>query len=115
MHAGFSVAQLSMHRRLTFLLPLSLLLAPMLAAPANALTPDQQAIIAKIAKPTRTADVLYAGNATDPFGAEVRLPFQQGKFVTLLHKQSNFRDDGSITWVGEVAETGEPPVLMVWG
>jgi len=73
------------------------------------LTPDQQAIIAKIAKPSGTTDIQYAGKSTDSFGAEIRLPFQQGKFITLLRKDTTFRDDGSITWVGEVAETGEMP------
>jgi len=85
------------------------------AARANTLTPDQQAIIAKIARPSGTADVQYAGKSTDPFGAEVKLPFRDGKSLTLVRKNASFRDDGSITWIGEVAETGERAVLMLWG
>jgi peptidyl-Asp metalloendopeptidase len=84
-------------------------------ARANTLTPDQQALIAKIAKPPGAADVQYAGKSTDPFGAEVKLPFRDGKSITLVRKGSTFRDDGSITWIGEVAETGERAVLMLWG
>jgi hypothetical protein len=84
-------------------------------AQANTLTADQQAIIAKITKPPGTGDVQYAGSSSDPFGAEVTLPFRQGKSITLVRKSSTFREDGSITWVGEVADTGERAVLMLWG
>jgi peptidyl-Asp metalloendopeptidase len=83
-------------------------------AHANTLTPEQQAIIAKIAKPSAASHVEYAGQSTDPFGAEVRLPFRDG-FITLKREGSSFRDDGSITWQGEVEETGERAVLMLWG
>jgi hypothetical protein len=96
-----------------------LLLSPICGSPhvarANTLTPDQQAIIAKIAKPSDAAGVQYQGKTTDPFGAEVKLPFREGKSITLVRKDSTFRDDGSITWIGEVAETGERAVLMLWG
>jgi hypothetical protein len=89
-------------------------------AHANPLTPDQQAIIAKIAKPSdaspsAASHAEYAGQSTDPFGAEVRLPFRDGRFITLKREGSSFRDDGSITWQGEVEETGERAVLMLWG
>src|SRR5258705_10335036 len=102
--------------------PAAVLLSGLIFAPLQAqvetqpgaLTPDQQGIIAKIARPSGTTEVQYAVKSTDPFGAEIRLPFQQGKFITLLRKDSIFRDDGSITWVGEVAETGERAVLMLW-
>jgi Metallo-peptidase family M12 len=97
------------------LLLLSLICASPRATEANPLTPDQQAIIAKIAKSAGGADVQYAEKSTDPFGAEVKLPFRQGKSLTLVRKDTSFRDDGSITWIGEVAETGERAVLMLWG
>lgn len=83
-------------------------------AHANTLTPDQQAIIAKIAKPSAASRVEYAAQSADPFGAEVKLPFRDG-FITLKREGSSFRDDGSITWEGEVEETGERAVLMLWG
>ena len=89
-------------------------------AHANPLTPEQQAIIAKIAKPSAASPsaashVEYAGQSTDPFGAKVRLPFRDGSFITLKREGSSFRDDGSITWQGVVEETGERAVLMLWG
>ena len=93
---------------------LCLMVPPLHTAQANTLTPDQQAIIAKIAKPSDSGDVQYAGRATDPFGAEVNLPFQ-GQSITLVRKDTTFREDGSISWIGEVAETGERAVLMLWG
>jgi Metallo-peptidase family M12 len=102
--------------------PVTVLLFGFISAPLQAqetqpatLTPDQQAIIAKIAKPAGTTDIRYAAKSTDPIGTEIKLPFQQGKSITLVRKNSTFRDDGSITWVGEVAETGERAVLMLWG
>src|SRR5262249_4251435 len=105
---------LGRHRRPAVILFLFLALSPGGVHPANTLTPDQRAIIATLAKPSDAADVQYAGKSADPFGTEVKLPFQ-GKYITLVRKETNFRDDGSITWVGEVAETGERAVLMLWG
>src|SRR5262245_26079430 len=46
-----------------------------------ALTPDQLAIIASIAKPQADNAVGYAGAPTDPIGAQVRLPFGEGRFI----------------------------------
>jgi len=78
------------------------------------LTPDQLAIIASIAKPQGGNPVGYANAPTDPIGAEVRLPFGEGRFITLRRKGSTLREDGSISWHGEVEETGERALLMVW-
>src|SRR5262245_47017282 len=86
---------------------LSLLAMTQGAADPAGLTLDQQAIIAKIAKPPRGENVRYAGALPDPVGAEVRLPFGEGKFLTLVRKGSTFQNDGSISWHGEVQETGE--------
>src|SRR5262245_26716256 len=118
MEARFFVSALAACTGLAAVLLLGFIVAPLQAqvgTQPGTLTPDQQAIIAKIAKPSGTTDIQYAGKSTDSFGAEIRLPFQQGKFITLLRKDTTFRDDGSITWIGEVAETGERVVLMVWG
>jgi Metallo-peptidase family M12 len=90
------------------------MLAPRSRAEPIALTPDQLAIIDSIAKPQGGNTVGYAGAPTDPIGAEVRLPFGEGKFITLRRKGSTLREDGSISWYGEVAETGERALLMVW-
>src|SRR5262249_59229835 len=44
------------------------------------LTPDQQAIVDKIAKGTNPNNVLYTEASTDHIGTEVRLPFRRGKY-----------------------------------
>jgi Metallo-peptidase family M12 len=90
------------------------MLAPRSRAEPIALTPDQLAIIDSIAKPQGGDTVGYASAPTDPIGAEVRLPFGEGRFITLRRKGSTLREDGSISWYGEVAETGERALLMVW-
>src|SRR5262245_48898946 len=65
-----------------------------------ALSPDQLAIIESIAKPQGGNTVGYAGAPTDPIGAQVRLPFGEGRFITLRRKGSTLREDGSISWHG---------------
>jgi hypothetical protein len=79
------------------------------------LAPDQQAIIDKIAKSTRQENVQYARAPSDRVGAQVTLPFRDGKDITLVRTASLVREDGSISWHGEVKETGERAVLMLWG
>jgi hypothetical protein len=78
----------------------------------TALTPDQRAIIAKISKPAGRGDLQYSGAPTD-VGAEVQLPVG-GKSVTVVRKQSILQTDGSVVWYGEVQETGERAMLMLW-
>jgi len=78
----------------------------------TALTPDQRAIIAKITKPTGRGELQYSGVPTDA-GAEVQLPVR-GKYVTVVRKQSILQKDGSVVWYGEVQETGERAMLMLW-
>jgi hypothetical protein len=77
------------------------------------LTPDQRAIIDKITKPTGRGEVQYAGAPTDDVGAVVQLPVH-GKNVTIVRKESNLQKDGSVVWYGEVQETGERAMLMLW-
>src|SRR6476469_10562532 len=85
------------------------------ASSESALTDDQRAISEKLGKPDRGSDVAFAGAPTDPIGSEVRLPFRDGHSITLVRKGSALRNDGSITWTGEVLETGERAILMLWG
>lgn len=82
--------------------------------PTKGLTADQQAIIAKIGQSARTNNAEYAGAPTDVIANEVELPFRN-RTITLVRKSSTLQSDGSITWFGEVKETGERAVLMVWG
>jgi hypothetical protein len=90
--------------------------APALAETASfALTPDQQAIVDKITKSAPSDNVSYAKAPTEPVGAEVTLPFRDGKSIVLARVKSMHQDDGSIWWVGKVKETGERAVLMLWG
>jgi hypothetical protein len=77
------------------------------------LTPDQRAIIDKIAKPTGRSELQYSGAATEDVGAVVQLPVH-GKNVTIVRKESNLQKDGSVVWYGEVQETGERAMLMLW-
>jgi hypothetical protein len=100
------------------LLALCAISAPALAetdAGPFALTPDQRAIIDKIGKPSNAENVQYAGAPTDSIGAQVRLPFREGKYLTLIRRGSAAQTDGSVSWRGEVEETGERAVLMLWG
>jgi peptidyl-Asp metalloendopeptidase len=105
--------------RLSFTVSLLLCAA---AGPAQAemfpppeLTPDQRAIIEKVAKPTGLGDRLrYAAAPTDPIGAEIRLPLGDGSHLTMIRTRSTVLKDGSIAWQGEVQETGERAVLMLW-
>jgi hypothetical protein len=79
------------------------------------LTADQKAVIDKIAKSPGAANDHFTASSKDPIGSEVKLPFRDGKFIMLKRTDSVHRDDGSISWQGEVEETGEPAVLMLWG
>ena len=85
------------------------------AAEPVGLTPDQKTIISKLAKPSDAGNVQYAGAPTEPVGAEIRLPFRDGKSITLIRTGIVTHKDGSVTWQGKVEETGERAMLMVWG
>ena len=84
------------------------------AADANSLTPDQRAIVAKIAKPSGVEGPRYAGAPSDVIGSEVSLPLGDGRSVTLVRTGSTLQKDGSVIWHGEVPETGERAMLMLW-
>src|SRR5262245_66407342 len=77
------------------------------------LTPDQRAIIDKIVKPAAGNERHYAEAPSEDIAAEVRLPFRGG-YITLIRKESVLQPDGSIAWHGEVQETGERALLMLW-
>src|SRR5262249_62115988 len=77
------------------------------------LTPDQRAMIDKIARPTGRGELQFSGAPTDDVGAVVQLPVH-GKYITIVRKDSNLQKDGSVVWYGEVQETGERAMLMLW-
>jgi hypothetical protein len=84
------------------------------AEAGQALTPDQRLIIDYASQSSAGETLQYVPAPTEPIGAEIKLPFRQGKHVTLVRKASIRHKDGSVSWRGEVAETGEPAVLMLW-
>jgi hypothetical protein len=79
------------------------------------LTADQQAIVDKIAKSTQSENAVFAKASTGPIGATVRLPFRDGKSITLVRSKSSVLKDGGVSWRGVVEETGERAALMLWG
>ena len=81
---------------------------------AGGLTPDQRAIVDQIAKPAGAESPRYAGTASDVIGTEVSLPLGNGQFVTLVRTGSVLQKDGSVVWHGEVPQTGERAMLMLW-
>jgi Metallo-peptidase family M12 len=109
----------SYHRRSAIALAAWLMLYGALPALAQtqpapgALTPDQRKIVEKIAKPTGRGELQYSGAAADDVGAVVQLPVH-GKNITIVRKESNLQKDGSILWYGEVQDTGERAMLMLW-
>jgi peptidyl-Asp metalloendopeptidase len=82
------------------------------AGPAT-LTPDQLSIINSIEESSGERKQ-FAAAPTEPVGARIKLPFGDGKHITLVRKASIRQNDGSVSWRGEVEETGEPAVLMLW-
>lgn len=99
------------------LLALCVLSAPALVlagAESTALTPDQQAIVDSVTKPSQMKNLTYGSIPADTVGREVKLPFRNGRQITLLRRETAVQRDGSITWRGVVEETGERAVLMLW-
>jgi hypothetical protein len=109
------------------LLALCAVFAPALAqtggAPAATLTPDQQAIVNQIGKSSDNVLTFkmpdgsvteYAVAPTGLIGAKVRVPLRNAEYVTLVRRVTEIENDGSVTWHGEVEDTGERAVLMMW-
>src|SRR5262245_8775749 len=92
----------------------SILASAAVGADAVLLAPDQRTLIEKIAKPNGSEAVQYARASDSPVGAEITLPFGD-RSLTLVRIGSVAREDGSISWHGQVKETGERAVLMLWG
>jgi peptidyl-Asp metalloendopeptidase len=94
-------------------------------ADPNALTSDQQAIVNGLAQSPHEDNVVtlklpdgsvkeYAVAPTGSIGLKVRLPLRNGKYITLVRRETVVEKDGSVTWRGEVEGTGERAVLMMW-
>ena len=79
----------------------------------SALTPDQRKIVEQSSKPSGRGEFHYSGAAMDTVGAEVRVPVA-GKTITIVRKNSTMQSDGSVIWLGEVQQTGERALLMLW-
>jgi hypothetical protein len=59
-------------------------------------------------------DLLTRAPPQDERYAKVILPLSDEKNITLLRARPTVKTDGGFTWRGEVEETGEPAVLMLW-
>lgn len=85
------------------------------------LTPAQKAFVDKHVKSPGTVkvDVMKATGAETqgPPGdryAKLVLPLREGKDITLVRTRPTITRAGGFTWRGEVEETGERAVLMLW-
>ena len=88
---------------------------PLTDAASSDLTPDQKQIVSKATKPSRGAEVHYSGSPIEAVTTgRVTLPLGSTKRVTLRRKDSDMQKDGSVIWQGEVEETGERALLMLW-
>ena len=87
---------------------------------ALALTAAQQATVDKIAE--SPIDVTALRASTGPKGQEelqggvprVVLPLGDGKRLTLVQTRTTLQRNGGFNWRGEVEETGERALLMLW-
>jgi Metallo-peptidase family M12 len=82
------------------------------------LTPEQQAIVDKVARSPETVNVSVLGlsaKARDQDGyTRFYLPLDGGKEVVLVRTQPTIKTERGFTWRGEVEGTGERAVLMLW-
>jgi len=82
------------------------------------LTPEQQAIVDKVARSPETVNVSVVGlsaNARNQDGyTRFYLPLDGGKEVVLTRTQPTIKTERGFTWRGEVEGTGERAVLMLW-
>jgi hypothetical protein len=83
------------------------------------LTPEQQAVVDKIAKLPGTVKVGVLGQSPraqaerDGY-SRFTLPLDGGKEVVLVRTQPTIKTERGFTWRGEVAGTGERALLMLW-
>src|SRR5262245_51587091 len=82
------------------------------------LTPEQQAIVDKVARSPETVNVSVVGlsaKARDQDGySRFTLPLDGGKEVVLVRTQPTVKTERGFTWRGEVEGTGERALLMLW-
>ena len=83
------------------------------------LTPEQQAVLDKIARLPATVKVGVLGQSAraqaerDGY-SRFTLPLDGGKEVVLVRTQPTIKTERGFTWRGEVAGTGERALLMLW-
>jgi peptidyl-Asp metalloendopeptidase len=73
-----------------------------------------EAVADESARTPHSSDALVSTSQVDPIGTEITLPLGGDKSITLVRKDSAIQMDGSVLWRGEVNETGERAVLMLW-
>jgi hypothetical protein len=83
------------------------------------LTPEQQAVLEKIARSPETVNVSVVGQSAraraekDGYSS-FTLPLDGGKEVVLVRTQPTIKTERGFTWRGEVLGTGERALLMLW-
>src|SRR5262245_25871531 len=83
------------------------------------LTPEQQAVVDKIARSPETVNVSVVGQSprarAEANGySRFTLPLDGGKEVVLVRTQPTVKTERGFTWRGEVEGTGERALLMLW-
>ena len=106
------------------LLALCAVFPPALAQSSNpnpvTLTPAQQALVDQLQRSSGTSNVgvIKLPNAAvaeqSTGGGKLVLPLADGKVATLVRTRPRVETEGAFTFRGEVEETGERAVLMLW-
>jgi len=106
------------------LLALCAVFPPALAQSSNpnpvTLTPAQQALVDQLRRSSGTSNVgvIKLPNAAvaeqSTGGGKLVLPLADGKVATLVRTRPRVETEGAFTFRGEVEETGERAVLMLW-
>src|SRR5262245_22830515 len=83
------------------------------------LTPEQQAVLDKIARSPETVNVSVVGQSARARAEQngysrFTLPLDGGKEVVLVRTQPTIKTERGFTWRGEVEGTGERALLMLW-
>ena len=83
------------------------------------LTPEQQAVLDKIARSPETVNVSVVGRSARARAEQngysrFTLPLDGGKEVVLVRTQPTIKTERGFTWRGEVEGTGERALLMLW-
>jgi len=94
-----------------------IVLSPAQKAAVGNVTSSPEAVnvsVLKMPDPALVQEMMTRDLPQDERYAKVVLPLSGDKYVTLLRKRPTVKSDQGFTWRGEVEQTGEPAVLMLW-